>query len=248
MTTGGAKHSAGVKIGAVLLDAAGTLIRPGEPVGETYAAVARQYGIELDAAKLAPAFVEVFAEMPALAFEWTSMGELQRLEQDWWRLLVHRVVSRAGGDIADFDAFFAALYVHYAQGHAWECFEEVPAVLDGLRARGCKLAVVSNFDSRLPGILKALDIREQVDAVVYSSAAGSAKPDPVIFAKALGTLDAAPQRTIHVGDSLRADVEGAAAGGLRGLLIDREHPRSGRSDRVISGLDELLIRLDCGRL
>ncbi len=63
-----------VSVGAVLLDAAGTLIRPSEPVGETYAAVARRFGAELEADKLAQAFKAVFGGMPDLAFEWTSIG------------------------------------------------------------------------------------------------------------------------------------------------------------------------------
>ena len=90
---------------AVLLDAAGTLIRPSEPVGETYAAVARRYGAELEADKLTQVFRKVFSDMPDLAFEWASMGELRRLERDWWRELVHRVVAWTGSSIDDFDPF-----------------------------------------------------------------------------------------------------------------------------------------------
>lgn len=147
-----------VSVDAILLDAAGTLIRPSAPVGETYAAAARRYGEELETVKLAQAFAAVFGDMPDLAFEWTSMDELRRLERDWWRLLVQRVIAWTGSRIGDFDTLFEALYAHYGQGHAWACFPEVPAVLEGLRARNYKLAVVSNFDSRLPGILRAIGI------------------------------------------------------------------------------------------
>lgn len=231
---------------AVLLDAAGTLIRPSAPVGETYAAVAKRYGAALEAGKLAQVFGEVFGEMPDLAFDGTSMEELQRLEREWWRTLVQRVVARAGSSIGDFDSFFETLYEHYAQGHAWECFPEVPSVLDELRARGCKIAVVSNFDSRLPGILQALGIHDKVDAVVYSTQAGSAKPDPTIFGRALAALGVAPQRAIHVGDSVGADVEGAVAAGLEGALIRRDDASAGGPWPVLRSLDELLARVgDC---
>jgi putative hydrolase of the HAD superfamily len=231
-----------VSVGAVLLDAAGTLIRPSEPVGETYAAVARRCGAELEADKLAQAFKVVFGGMPDLAFEWTSMDELRRLERDWWRRLVHRVVACTGSSIGDFETFFETLYEHYAQVCAWECFPEVPAVLEGLRSRGCKLAVVSNFDSRLPAILQGLGIHGHMDAVIYSSRAGSAKPAPAIFRQALGALGVAPQRAIHVGDSLRADVDGAIAAGLTGLLIRRGHSPATASSQVICSLDQLLVR------
>jgi putative hydrolase of the HAD superfamily len=225
---------------AVLLDAAGTLIRPHAPVGETYAAVAGRYGAALDAGRLARAFGEVFGEMPALAFDWTSMAELQRLEREWWHTLVYRVIQRIGGRIGEFDAFFEALYEHYARGDAWECFPEVPRVLDGLRARGCKLAVVSNFDSRLPGILQALGVRKRLDAVVYSSEAGCAKPDPAIFKRALAAIGVAPERAIHVGDRVRSDVGGAVAAGLEGVLIRRGNPLAASSGQVLRSLDELL--------
>jgi len=231
-------------VAAVLLDAAGTLIRPSEPVGETYAAVARRYGVQLEAEKLAQAFAEVFDDMPDLAFQWTSMDEMWRLERDWWRMLVHRVVAWTGSSIGDFETFFETLYEHYAQGQAWQCFPEVPVVLDGLRNRGCKLAVVSNFDSRLPGILHAVGILGHMDAVIYSSEAGSAKPDPVIFRRALDALGVAPERAIHVGDSLRADFGGAIAAGLEGLLIRRTDPPAAGSEQVIGSLDELLVRLE----
>lgn len=229
---------------AVLLDAAGTLIRPSEPVGETYAAVARRYGVELEAEKLAQAFAEVFGDMPDLAFQWTSMGELRRLERDWWRMLVHRVVAWTGSSIGDFETFFETLYEYYAQGQAWQCFPEVPVVLEGLRNRGCKLAVVSNFDSRLPGILHEVGILDHMDAVIYSSEAGSAKPDPAIFRQALDALGVAPERAIHVGDNSGADVGGAIATGLEGLLIRRADPPAAGSDQVIRSLDELLVRVE----
>jgi putative hydrolase of the HAD superfamily len=228
---------------AVLLDAAGTLIRPSEPVGETYAAVARRYGADLEADELTQAFGKVFGDMPDLAFEWTSMAELRRLERDWWRQLVQRVVGWTGSSIDDFDAFFETLYQHYAQGHAWQCFPEVPAVLQGLRTRGCKIAVVSNFDSRLPDILRAVGIHGYLDAVIYSSEAGSAKPAAAIFTRALAALGVAPQRAIHVGDSPGADLEGAMAAGVGGLLMRRGRVPATGTQQAIRSLDELLARL-----
>lgn len=226
-----------------MLDAAGTLIRPRAPVGETYARVAGQYGAALDAGRLARAFGEVFGEMPDLSFDWDSIEELQRLERAWWQTLVYRVVERTGGRIADFQGFFETLYGHYARGDAWECYPEVPRVLDGLRAIGCKLAVVSNFDSRLPGILQALDIHDRLDAVVYSSEAGSAKPNPAIFERALGIVGVAPDRAIHVGDSISADIGGAVAAGLEGVLIRRGSPPAAGCGPVPWSLDELLVRV-----
>jgi len=223
---------------AVLLDAAGTLIRPSAPVGETYAAAARRFGMQIDPDELSHAFIRVFGDMPALAFDWTSMEDLRQQERVWWRSLVHRVITQTGNNVGDFDGFFDTLYRHYAQGRAWERFPDVLPALRSLQAKGCKLAVVSNFDSRLPEILRELGIEDLLDAVIYSSRAGSAKPDPAIFQRALDELGVTPQRTVHVGDSLEADVAGAAAAGIRGLLIRRRPMPAGES--VIASLQELL--------
>ena len=204
--------------------------------------MARRYGANLDAGKLGQAFREEFRDMPELAFAWTTVDELRCLEHAWWQSLVWRVLARTGTAVSDFDAFFGALYGYYAEGDAWECFPEVPNVLHQLRVRGYKLAVVSNFDSRLPGILDALGIHRQLDAIFYSSKAGSAKPHPDIFRSALARLGVEPQAAVHVGDSAAADVGGAVAAGLTGVLIDRGDAPAPDSAGVIHSLEELLVR------
>ena len=55
-------------IQAVTFDAAGTLIRVADPVGETYSRIARDLGANLSPAALDGAFREVFPNMPAMAF------------------------------------------------------------------------------------------------------------------------------------------------------------------------------------
>jgi putative hydrolase of the HAD superfamily len=233
----------------VLLDAAGTLIRPRVPVERTYAAVARQFGLTLAPGDLAQTFAAALASMPDLAFTWSSRENLQRQERDWWRTLVRRVAAaaRRGEDsTGDFEGFFESLFAHYAQGRAWECFPDVQPTLQALRDLGCRLAVVSNFDSRLPAILRSLGIWVRMDAVVYSSETGSAKPDPLIFARALAVLGVAPEHAIHVGDDPRADVAGAAAAGIAGLLIRRGDAPAASAQPVIRDLRELLGRVGAG--
>lgn len=229
---------------AVLLDAAGTLIEPIEPIEVTYSAMARQFGTTLDSAMLAKAFGEVFRAMPAMAFNASSMDKLVRLERDWWRTLVMRVVNRTGNTVNEFDAFFDRLYTHYAHGNAWRLYPEVDMVLRGLRTQGCKLAVVSNFDSRLPGILNALGIAGRFDTIVYSTRAGSAKPEVAIFRQALDILGVTAERAVHVGDSLDADYRGAIAAGIAGLRINRNGPLLDARAYQISSLNVLLTRDD----
>uniref|UniRef100_A0A453QFQ0 Uncharacterized protein n=1 Tax=Aegilops tauschii subsp. strangulata TaxID=200361 RepID=A0A453QFQ0_AEGTS len=49
-----------------------------------------------------------------------------------------------------------------------------------------KLAVVSNFDTRLRKLLKDLNVSHLFDAIVVSSEVGYEKPAPEIFKIALG--------------------------------------------------------------
>ena len=81
--------------------------------------------------------------------------------------------------------------------------------------------MVSNFDARLNGLLEGLGIRRLLDAVVCSSHAGSAKPDPAIFRAALAELDVPATATLHVGDEPVADVLGARSAGLSAVLLCR---------------------------
>jgi putative hydrolase of the HAD superfamily len=80
---------------------------------------------------------------------------------------------------------------------------------------------VSNFDARLGPLLEDLGVRRLVDAVVCSSHAGSAKPDPAIFGAALAALDVPASATLHAGDDPVADVLGARAAGLSAVLVCR---------------------------
>ena len=205
---------------AVLLDAAGTLLDVAEPPGETYARLARDFGGDLDPDTLTAGFRAAFRDMPPMAFPGLRGADLDRAERGWWRTVVGRVFGAAGG-VPEFDACFERLYAHYASAPAWRVFPEVPAVLAALRERGAALAVVSNFDSRLPPLLDAVGLAASFDAVVCSGEAGAAKPDPAIFAHALAALGVEASQALHAGDDPEADYEGARAAGIEALLVDR---------------------------
>jgi putative hydrolase of the HAD superfamily len=105
---------------------------------------------------------------------------------------------------------------------AFEAFEDAAPTLSELRGRGLRLVVVSNWDCSLPRVLGRIGIARLVDAIVASALVGAAKPDRRIFEAALEQAGCAPADAIHVGDSPAADVEGAAALGIRAVLLQRE--------------------------
>mgnify|MGYP005845406971 CR=1 FL=1 len=204
---------------AVTFDAAGTLIRPRLPVGVIYSEVARRYGASCEAAELERRFWRAFRAAPPLCFPRAAEEEREARERQWWEQIVRQVFE--GCAPSDFSAFFSELYATFARPETWAVFPDVLPAFSGLRARGVRLGVVSNFDGRLEGILTGLRLRLWLDVVVTSSQAGAAKPSPEIFHVAARKLALPPERLWHVGDDRVEDVAGAEAAGLRAFLIDR---------------------------
>src|SRR5260370_23745547 len=98
----------------VFFDAAGTLIVPREPVGESYARMARHYGVHTSGAAVNAAFKRVFHETPALAFgPRLPAEELRRLERQWWRELVVATFARLC-TFNHFDASCSSLFDFFA--------------------------------------------------------------------------------------------------------------------------------------
>jgi len=209
------------KIDAVLFDAAGTLIELAEPVGETYARVARDHGVELSPWRIQDAFRRILLSAPPMVFPRASADEIPGLEREWWRQLVRSTFRAADSSVrfADFDACFDALWTAFSQPRAWRRRRGCRQALADLRARAIATAVVSNFDRRLPAILAGLELAPLLDAVVLPSDARAAKPDPSIFRLALERLSARASASIFVGDSHERDLAGARAVGMRAIDV-----------------------------
>jgi putative hydrolase of the HAD superfamily len=91
------------------------------------------------------------------------------------------------------------------------------ALLDSLRERGLKLALVSNaFDPGwlLRRDLEQMGVAQRLDFAVFSSEIGLRKPHPEIFRRALEAVGAEPERALFVGDRLYEDVRGAGELGM----------------------------------
>jgi putative hydrolase of the HAD superfamily len=233
-------------IRAVSFDAAGTLLAVREPVGETYARFARREGILAAADALEDGFQRAFRRAePPLAFPRASPQRTRALEREWWWRRVSDAFRAAGVDPSRraVARTFAAVFEHFASRAAWRLFTDVKPALRRLRARGLRLAVVSNFDTRLLALLEGFGVSSSFDAVVLSSTVGFAKPDPRLFTAAVRALRVAAAAALHVGDSERLDRRAARAAGLRALRLDR----GGQSTRhVIASLEELPDRVAGG--
>jgi putative hydrolase of the HAD superfamily len=199
-------------IKTVFFDAAGTLIYLPKSVGHHYAYVAQRVGLHLDASALEAAFGRSWKEMPART---ATDGPREDDDKGWWRALVNRVLDQVAPEVRelDRDAYFEAVYGHFAEPGVWELFPEVLEVLNALHGR-FELAVISNFDGRLRVILEHLGVTKYFAHVFLSSELGADKPDPAIYHRALQISGAQANASLHVGDDPERAWEGAAAAGL----------------------------------
>src|SRR5207245_700771 len=91
-------------------------------------------------------------------------------------------------------------------------FPDVIETLRWLQARGYRLAAVTNRGYSGPRFheeMRELGLAELFEATVISCDLGYMKPHPRIFQYTLETMEIEADETVMVGDSLRADVEGA---------------------------------------
>ena len=208
-------------IQAVVFDAAGTLIRPREPVGETYARFARDFGVELPPARIEEAFLRVFAAAPPNVHPGRSMAEAAVLERRWWWERVRETFRAADQMVRfdDFDACFERLWTHFGRGSAWKLAPGARAALEDLCERRYLLAMLSNFDQRLRPLLDELGISDVFDAVTLPADAGAAKPDRRIFDVCLKRLGIANHRCVYVGDRSEEDLRGSKSAGLHPIDV-----------------------------
>jgi putative hydrolase of the HAD superfamily len=207
----------------LLLDAMGTLIGLRRSVGSTYAAFAAEHGVNVEAEAINAVFPQLFRAAPPLAFPGLEGEALLEAEQAWWGTLIDGCLKACGHDDPLPEGLGPALFRHYATAEPWQVYGDVAEHLQQWRSAGLKLAVVSNFDQRLHGLLEQLELAPLIDAVVVSSAVGAAKPDPRPFERALELLELPAAAAWHIGDSPE-DEAGARAAGLHCVLIQRKQP------------------------
>jgi putative hydrolase of the HAD superfamily len=150
-----------------------------------------------------------------------------------WGKMVATIVVRAGLP----EARAAELLDHAWREHeVLNLWRKVPEglgdALDALRARGVKVAIISNSEGMLDRLFVDLGIRAHFDVLVDSGVVGVEKPDPRIFRFALDRTGTPPERALHLGDVYATDILGARAAGVRCALIDPFRHYEGRHPDV----------------
>ena len=212
---------------AVLLDAYGTLVELDDPFERLRAAVRRHLGVDVDPAVAERAFR---AEMEHYSTGCHVVADADSLAA--FRAECARVLLDGLPVDADADAAQRVL----SDAVAFRVLPDVRALLAGLEAADVATAVVSNWDYSLRRTLAALGL--EFDAIVTCGETGVRKPDPRIFAEALGRLGVEPARALHVGDGPESDGAGARAAGIDVRIVDRTGAADGRD--TIAALTDVL--------
>ncbi len=181
----------------VTFDAHNTLIAPHPGIGAVYAEVARTYGLDRDVAFLDAQFPTAFRTTHA---EWpVPYGADEADARAFWI----RVVERTFAEPLPHE-FAWECYDTFATAERWRVLPGVRETLAGIAARGLPLAVISNFDARLPPLLAALGLGPFA-TVVVSATLGTAKPDPATLQPLLRQFACSAAEVLHIGDSERED-------------------------------------------
>lgn len=208
----------------ITLDAVGTLFGLRESVGTVYGRFAAAVGVQVEPAALDAAFFQAFKAAPPCAFPHLEASQRAEAELQWWQAVAADTFRRVGvlDQFADFGEFFAPVFAYYATAEPWLLYGDVLPALKDWQGQGISLMVVSNFDSRLYGVLEALGLAPFFKEVWISSEVGAAKPDRLIFEQAVAPY--AASQVWHIGDSWEDDVLGAQGAGLQAIWLRRDRP------------------------
>ena len=125
------------------------------------------------------------------------------------------MIRRWAVDEADVERLKERYKVHQWAHHdaMVKAFPGVPELLDGLSARGVRMAVVtSKLEPSARRSLDFLGLTRHFELVVGLEATGRHKPDPAPVLHAIERLGARPEEAAFVGDSPHDVVAGNAAG------------------------------------
>jgi putative hydrolase of the HAD superfamily len=198
-------------IRAVTFDMTGTLAVPHPGVGAVYAEIARRHGLDAEAGALDAAFPAAFTAAVAAWPRPFGADDADAL-RFWGRVIAGTFGHELPWELVCdcFDAF--------AEAGRWRVLPGVRETLAAVRARGLPVAVVSNFDCRLPGLLAGLGLGPFA-CVVTSAEVGRAKPDPAPMMAACARMGVAAAEVVHVGDGAREDGGMCAACGARFVVV-----------------------------
>ena len=193
----------------------GTLLRLEDPVPRLRAALLRRFGVDVGGAAAAAAVRAEIAFYRANLLSGRDSASLAALRAECAEVMRPVLPSSLAGVPR------AELTAALMEALEFAAYPDAAPALRALRAQGCALVVVSNWDVSLRERLDEAGLAPLLDAVVSSAEVGVLKPHPAPFERALALVGVGATDAWHAGDSVDEDVLGARAAGIRPVLISR---------------------------
>lgn len=100
----------------------------------------------------------------------------------------------------------------------FDCIDpDVIALLKDLKARGLRLAMLSNCSSEEVTAIRQSRLCTYFDTLILSYEVGLSKPDPLIYGKVLAELHLTAEECLYVGDGGSNELQGARAIGMEAV-------------------------------
>ncbi|OWK47013.1 HAD family hydrolase [Fimbriiglobus ruber] len=226
---------------AVFFDAVGTVLHPEPGAPAVYADAAARYGISADPATVLERFRAAYLREEAVDAR-TGWATSEARELARWQTIVRETLPGAPAECFDL------LYQHFANPAGWRVPDRAAEVFAALTSRGLILGLASNYDSRLDTVLAGRhELAALRDRVVVSSRLGVRKPGAAFFQHLLRVAACEPGEMLYVGDDRDNDFDGAAAAGLRAVLLDPKNRHPDVTPRITALTDLLTTALETKR-
>jgi len=171
-----------------------------------------------------------------------SFNEFQQLKQrdnkeyhnrERFNLLLNKLNIQIDSDRAKLADAMVLAHMN-SLGSTMEFPEENRRILNMIKKKHYKMAIISNFDHSPTAhqLLSKFRIKHFFSEIVISVEVGWRKPDSKIFNQALNRIDTTPAEAIYIGDNFFADVIGSKSIGMDVIWINR-HEETVQFDNYI---------------
>jgi putative hydrolase of the HAD superfamily len=200
---------------AVVFDFYGTVAGRPNTAGSGFAEVFEAHGYRLDTE------VESAYNARYDGVEHLEHSTDQTTYEAWARLRYTELAHECG---VDADAVGPLLDSLLRSEDTWPlvAYPDAVPTLSGLRERGIRVAICSNWGWDLERSLSDSGLIDLVDVAVTSARAGARKPHPLIYEVVTEGIGVSPAEMLFVGDSLGPDVHGPLGAGMRAAHIWRD--------------------------
>ena len=199
---------------AVFFDVDFTLIYPGPTFqAEGYRRACAAHGIEVDPLR--------FDEATAASSFILDEVEEQIYNHDLFVHYTASIIEHMGGRGEQVIAVAREIYDQWSVNHHFELYDDVAPVLTELSESGLIVGAISNSHRSLDAFCEHFSLRDLITVSVSSAEHGYMKPHRSIFDAALAKAGVLPGEALMVGDSIKHDIEGALAIGMRAVLLRR---------------------------